>query len=91
MEAILDATWPFDDPVAAPIGALCDAHRAHYAGWLALLAERLQTIDPDEAASLAILAARLASAPAPSRTHDLSFMKFRLFPEAQDSTETGCA
>jgi hypothetical protein len=89
--AILDGAWAWDDPVAGPIGALCDAHRAHYAGWLALLAERLQTIDPGEAASLAGLAVRLDAARAASRMHDLGFMRFRLFPEAQDSTATGCA
>ena len=83
IETIADGHWNWSDPTSRTIGTLCDAHVQHYVAWLTDLGERMQMADIGLALRLHRVAGKLAiyDRTRPPRTHDLSFMRFRLFAD----------
>lgn len=83
IDAICAQQWNWNDPVAASIGALFDAHRPAYQTWLSYLGDQLQSTDFTAALSLHATASAIAhyARNAPPRSHDLRFTEFRMFPE----------
>jgi hypothetical protein len=84
IEAIAGGTWHGEDATARAMTALLYSHREYYQGWLTDLGDLLQLADIDTALYLHRLAAKLAAMrpeSGPVSGHDLSFMRFRMFPE----------
>lgn len=83
IEAIAKGAWHMNDPTARSMAALLNGHIHHYITWLADLGDLLQLADINAAIYLQAIAAKLAAHAARETTqaHDLSFMRFRMFPE----------
>ena len=82
IEAMLENRWHGNDPTALAMTALFNGHLPCYAAWLADLGDMLQIADVNSALALQRLAVKLVgyAANKPSE-RDLSFMRFRMFPE----------
>ncbi len=82
IEAIAEDRFHADNPTARTMAALLNGHLACYAAWLADLGDLLQLADLEAALYLQGIAAKLAvHAARKPPVQDLSFMRFRMFPE----------